>query len=385
MRRDIFQEDHELFRGEFRKFLDREVAPRFAEWERAGMVPREAWKKAGAAGYLCPWLPEEYGGSGTDFLYGVVQMEELATLMATGFTLSVHNDIIAPYLWNFGTEEQKRQWLPGCASGDIVTAVAMTEPDAGSDLKAIRTTAVKDGGHYVLNGMKTFITNGIANDLVIVAAKTDPAARPAHRGITLFCVEAGTPGYVKGRKLEKIGWRSQDTAELMFEDCRVPVENRLGQEGDGFVMLMKQLPRERLMLAISCVAGMWPVLEMTRSYVKERKAFGKRVADFQNTRFRLAELYTAAEVSQTFLDRLVVAHINGEEINAECAMLKSFASENLKRVCDECLQLFGGYGYMEEYPIARAWRDARLQMIYGGADEIMKEIIARATVDGSKE
>jgi acyl-CoA dehydrogenase len=286
-----------------------------------------------------------------------------------------------PYISNFGNEEQKKRWLPGCCSGEIVTAVAMTEPDAGSDLQAIRTTAVKDGDHYIINGQKTFISNGLCNDLVIIAAKTDPKAEPAYKGVSLICVEAGTPGYIKGRKLEKIGWHSQDTAELSFEDCRVPVANLLGpSEGLGFIQLMKELQQERLTCTIGCMAGIWRVLSMTKDYIKERKAFGRPIANFQNTRFKMAEMYTVAEISQTFVDRLIVEHMAGHNVDVETSMAKYWTTEQLKTIVDECLQFFGGYGYMEEYPIARAFRDSRVQTIFAGTTEIQKEIISRTVL-----
>lgn len=382
MQRRLFTSDHEQFREQFGRFLDREVAPDYDDWERAGQVPREVWRKAGEAGFLCPWLPEELGGSGADFLYSVAAIEEISRRRLTGFTLFVHNDIICPYLWNFGTPEQKQRWLPGCATGETVTAIAMTEPGAGSDLQALRTTALRDGDAYVLNGRKTFITNGITHDLAIVAAKTDPAATPAHRGISLFLVPAGTPGYTKGRKLEKVGWRSQDTAELLFEDCRVPAANRLGGEGEGWQILMKELQQERLTITLSCLATLWSVLELTRDYIQQRRAFGRPIANFQNTRFRMAEMFTAAEIAQAFMDRLVGEHMAGHNVNTETAMAKAFIAERLKQTADACLQFFGGYGYMEEYPIARAWRDARVQTIYAGATEIMLEIIGRAVLPG---
>jgi len=377
LRRRIFSEEHEAFREQFGRFLDREVVPHYDRWERDGLVSRDAWIKAGEAGFLCAWLPEELGGSGADFLYSVVHIEEVSRRGVSGFTSWVHSDIVVPYIWNFGTDDQKKRWLPKCAAGETITAIAMTEPDAGSDLQAIRTTAVKDGGYYVVNGQKTFITNGITNDLVIVAAKTDPEARPAHRGISLFAIEDGTPGYVKGTKLEKIGWRSQDTAELIFEDCRVPAANRLGAEGEGFKILMRELQQERLVIAILCQAWIWAVLEMTRKYIKERKAFGRPIANFQNTRFKMAEMYTDAEIGQAFVDRLIEEHAGGGDVDTETVMAKWRLSETLNQTVDACLQFFGGYGYMEEYPIARAFRDARVQKIYAGANEIMKEIVGK--------
>ncbi len=377
MRREIFSDEHELFREQFGKFLEKEVVPYYDDFEKQGRVSREVWKKAGENGFLCPWLDEEYGGAGADFLYSAVEIEELSRLMISGFAMWVHSDIIVPYIANYGNHEQKMKWLPGCASGETIGAVAMTEPDAGSDLQALRSTAVRDGEHYIINGQKTFITNGASNDLVIVAAKTDPKAQPAYKGISLIVVEAGTEGYTKGRVLEKLGWHAQDTAELIFEDCRVPVANRLGEEGHGFIYMMKKLQQERLCCAINSTASMWAAIRITKEYIKERKAFGKAIADFQNTRFKFAEMCTAAEVTQAFLDRLIREHVSGNNIDTETAMIKYWSSENLKKIVDECLQLFGGYGYMEEYPIARAYRDSRVHAIYAGTTEIMKEIISK--------
>ncbi len=380
MKRTIFNEDHELFRDMYRKFLEREVEPYYEQWEKDGMVSRDLWKKAGENGFLCPWLPEEYGGSGVDFIYSVVMIEEQAAKGFCGFGVNLHNDIVVPYIWNFGNEEQKKRWLPGCCTGEYITAVAMTEPDAGSDLQAIRTTAIKDGGHYVLNGQKTFITNGILNNLCVVAAKTDPKAEPAYRGVSLILVEDGTPGYEKGRNLEKIGMHSQDTSEFVLEDCRVPAENLLGEEGEGFIMLMKELQQERLVCALGSTAAMWRTLSLTKEYINERKAFGRPISRFQNTRFKMAEMYSVAEITQAFIDRLVEEHVKGGNVDVETAMAKYWTTESLKRIVDECLQFFGGYGYMEEYPIARAYRDARIQTIYAGTTEIMKEIISRSVL-----
>jgi len=382
MERNIFSEEHGLFREQFARFLEKEIVSNYEEWERAGQVSREAWKKAGAAGFLCPWLPEEFGGSGADFLYSVIEAEELSMKMVNGFATWVHSDIIVPYIWNFGTEEQKSKWLPGCVSGDIITAVAMTEPDAGSDLQAIRATAEKEGGHYIVNGQKTFITNGLSSDLVIVAVKTDPKAKPAYKGMSLIVVEDGTPGYVKGRRLEKIGWHAQDTAEIYFEHCRVPAENLLGKEGQGFAILMEELQQERLMCAITSTAMMRKAIELAKEYVNERKAFGRPLARFQNTRFVMAELITRAEMIQEFMDRLVESHMAGKDVVMETSMAKYFASESLNDTVDRCLQFFGGYGYMEEYPIARLYRDARVHSLYAGTSEIMKEIIGKRLFPG---
>jgi acyl-CoA dehydrogenase len=377
MKRTLYHEEHELFREQFKKFLEREAVPYYAQWERDGIVSREAWLKAGEAGFLCPWLPERYGGSGADFLYSAVIAEEVAKALVHGFYIYLHNDIVVPYLYTYTDDKQKERWLRKCCTGEYIAAIAMTEPDAGSDLQGIRTTAVRDGEHYVVNGRKTFISNGILNDLCIVACKTDPKAVPAHRGISLIVVEAGTPGYEKCRNLEKIGMHAQDTAELAFNDCRVPVANLLGSEGQGFKMLMAKLQQERLVTTVRATTIMAVALDLTRNYVNERKAFGKTIAAFQNTRFKMAEMYTVAELTQTFVDRLIAAHAAGEKIDTETAMAKWWATENLKRIVDECLQFFGGYGYMEEYPIARLYRDVRFQTIAAGTTEIMKEIIAR--------
>jgi acyl-CoA dehydrogenase len=378
MKRELFSEEHEIFRDAFRKFVEQEVVPHQEEWCKAGIVSRDVWSKAGLQGFLCPWVSEEYGGAGADFLYSVVEIEELSRVGETGFALNLHSDIVVPYIEAFGTEEQKRRWLPGCVRGDIVTAIAMTEPNAGSDLQAIKTTAVKDGDSYVLNGQKTFITNGMINDLVVVAAMTDPKAQPRYTGMSLFCVEAGTPGYHKVRKLEKIGMHSQDTAELFFEECRIPKENLLGgQEGQGFVQMMIKLQQERLVCAVGAVASMWAVLEWTKKYCEERTAFGRPIIKFQNTRFKLVEMYTMAEVLQAFLDRLIKEHMKGTDVVTETSMAKWLCTEELKKTVDQCLQFFGGYGYMMEYPIAKAFQDVRVTTIYAGTTEIMKEIIGR--------
>ncbi len=377
MERTIFQEEHEIFRDSFRKFLEKEVIPFHEQWEKEGIIPKELYKKAGEQGFLCPWLPEEYGGLETDFLYEVVQLEECAKAQVSGWALTLHNDVVVPYLASFGNEEQKQRWLPGCISGEIITAVAMTEPNAGSDLQAIRMTAVKDGDDYILNGQKTFITNGIINDLVVVACKTDPKADPPHTGVSLIVVEDGTPGYVKGSNLEKIGMHTQDTAELMFEDCRVPQANLLGQEGQGFIQLMQKLQQERLVCAIGSQAGARRSLEMTIQYCHEREAFGRPISKFQNTRFKLVEMATEIEIAQAFLDRLITEHMAGNDVVTETCMAKYWITEMFKKVVDECLQFFGGYGYMLEYPIARAYCDARVQTIFAGTTEIMKEVVGR--------
>ncbi len=378
MKREIFGEEHEIFRAAFRKFVEKEIVPNQEAWREAGVVSRDIYKKAGENGFLAPHLPEAYGGLEADFLYGVIIIEELAKVAENGFAMSLHSDVVVPYLAAFGNEEQKKKWLPGCVTGDIITAVAMTEPDAGSDLQALKTTAVKDGDDYVINGQKTFITNGMLNDLVIVACLTDPKAEPRHTGISLIVVEDGTPGYNKVRKLKKMGMDSQDTAELFFEDCRVPQKNLLGeQEGQGFVQMMVKLQQERLVIAVGSVATMWPVLEWTRKFCEERVAFGRPIIKFQNTRFKMAEMYTMAEVLQTFIDRLIQEHMKGVNVVIETSMAKYLCTEECKKLVDQCLQFFGGYGYMDEYPISRVFRDCRVTPIFGGTTEIMKEIIGR--------
>jgi acyl-CoA dehydrogenase len=375
--RSLFGEEHELFRQSFVKFVQREVVPKQARWYEQGRVDRDAWRKAGAGGFLCPWLEPEYGGPGGDFLHSVIVLEELARAHESGFSMGLHSDIIVPYIHEFGSAEQKRRWLPGCASGEIVTALAMTEPGTGSDLAGITTTAVRDGDCYVVNGTKTFISNGLSCDLCIVAAKTDPDPNNAHRGISLIVIEAGSPGFVRGKKLEKMGMASQDTSELIFEDCRVPVANRLSEEGAGFMMLMQKLQQERLVVACGAQAGAEQVLADTLSYVKERKAFGKPIGSFQNTKFKLAECATKVEVGRAFLDKLVSEHMQKKHLVKECSMAKMWQTEMLGEVVDTCLQFFGGYGYMLEYPIARAYMDARVQRIFAGTNEIMRVIVAK--------
>jgi acyl-CoA dehydrogenase len=377
MKRDIFSQEHDLFRNAFKSFVDREVVPHQAKWREDGMVSREVWRKAGEAGFLCPWMEEEHGGAGGDFLHSVVIMEELANVYESGFAMSLHSDIVVPYIHEFGNAEQKKKWLPGCASGELITAVGMTEPGTGSDLAGIQTTARKDGDHYVINGAKTFISNGQLCDLVVLACRTGEPGDDPHRSLSLFVVEAGTPGFTKGKKLEKMGMDSQDTSELAFEDCRVPAANLLGAPGAGFIMLMKKLQQERLAVAVAAQACAAQSLKDTIAYTNERKAFGKSLSKFQNTQFKLAECATQVEVGQVFIDRLAAAHTKGEYLVKECSMAKLWHTEMLGRVVDECLQLFGGYGYMLEYPIARAYMDARVQRIYAGTSEIMKVIIAK--------
>ena len=377
MKRDIFSPDHEIFREQFRKFADKEIAPKVAQWNERGMSDRETWQKAGAAGFLGANQPAEYGGAGGDFLYDAIVIEEMADLRAHAMMISLHSDICLPYLLHYGTEEQKRRYAPGAISGEILLGIAMTEPGTGSDLANVQTRARRDGDHYVINGSKIFISNGQIGDLFIVVCKTDPDAKPAHKGISLILVEADTPGFVRGRKLDKLGLRGQDTSELAFEDCRVPVANVLGAEGRGFIQLMEQLQQERLTIAVGAIASCRRALADTIAYTKERRAFGQSIAQFQNTQFRLAELATEVEVGQAFVDRLLVAHVRGDDIVTEVSMAKWWTTELQKRLTSQCLQLFGGYGFMMEYPIATDYADAAVQSIYAGTNEIMKVIIAR--------
>jgi acyl-CoA dehydrogenase len=375
--RRLFSEEHKLFRQSFRQFVEREIVPNQETWNERGIVDREAWRKAGEHGFLCPWLDEEHGGPGGDFLHSVVVMEELARVYESGFAMPLHSDVVVPYIHEFGNDAQKRRWLPGCASGELVTAIAMTEPGTGSDLANISTTAIRDGDHYVVNGAKTFISNGILCDLCVVAAKTDPDGADPHRAITLFVIEADTPGFIKGKKLAKMGMASQDTSELAFEDCRIPVENRLGEEGAGFLMLMRKLQQERLCVAVGAQAQAEQVLADALAYTRDRRAFGRPISSFQNTKFKLAECATKVEVGRAFLDRLIAEHVAGTYLVKECSMAKLWQTEMASDVVDTCLQFFGGYGYMLEYPVARAYMDARVQRIFAGTNEIMKIIIAK--------
>jgi len=377
MDRTLFNDEHKAFRTAFKQFLVREVVPHQARWRDEGQVDREIWRKAGAQGFLCPWLDEKYGGAGADFLYSVIIMEELARAYESGFAMILHSDIIVPYLYSFGNEEQKQKWLPGCASGEIVTALAMTEPGTGSDLAALATTAVKQGDEWVINGAKTFISNGQLCDLVVVAAKTDPDPKNAHKGISLFVVEANRKGFTKGKRLHKMGMDSQDTSELFFEDCRIPAGNLLGAEGGGFMMLMQKLQQERLCVAIGAVTAAEQVLEDTIKYTKERTAFGKPISKFQNTQFKLVECLAKCEVGRAFIDKVVSEHVAGKYLVKECSIAKFWTTDMAQEVIDTCLQFFGGYGYMLEYPVTRAFMDARVQRIYAGTNEIMKVIVAK--------
>jgi alkylation response protein AidB-like acyl-CoA dehydrogenase len=379
MDRTIFDDEHEAFRTSFRTWLDREVVPHYLEWEQAGIVPHDLFVEAGKHGFLGMSIPEEYGGGGVDdFRYNLVIGEEIqaAGVNGAGLGITLHNDICTPYFLAYCTEEQRARWLPGIASGELLTAIGMTEPGIGSDLAGMSTSAIRDGDAYVVNGSKTFITNGINADLVITAVKTDPSQR--HAGMSLLILERGMEGFERGRNLEKLGLHSQDTAELFFNDVHVPVENLLGEEGKGFLELVHNLPQERLSIAVTAVAAARAALGWTLEYVQERTAFGQPISSFQNTRFVLAELATEVEVGQSFVDRCVLALNEGTLSAEEAAMAKWWCTELQQKVVDRCLQLHGGYGYMTEYPIARAYADARITTIYGGTTEIMKEIIGKS-------
>jgi acyl-CoA dehydrogenase len=374
--RTVFGEQHEQFRDTVRRFLDKEVAPHHAEWEEQGYVDRSVWTKAGANGLLCLSMPEQYGGSDADRLYSVVMFEEIARAGFTGLGFGLHNEIVAPYILSYGSEAQKDRYLPAMARGEVVGAIAMSEPAAGSDLQGIRSTAHDAGDHFVLNGSKTFITNGWHADLVIVVAKTDPSA--GAKGTSLLLVERGMPGFEKGKRLKKVGMKAQDTSELFFDNVKVPKANLLGDVNRGFIYLMQELPWERLQIAISGIAAAQAAIDWTMDYTKERKAFGTTVASFQTTRFKLAELQTEVQVARVFVDRCTELLLEGKLDTATASMAKYWCSDLQCKVIDECVQLHGGYGFMWEYPIARAWADARVQRIYGGTNEIMKEVIARS-------
>lgn len=379
MKRRLFNEEHDMFRKTFRHFVDTAIVPHNEQWEKDGIVSREVWLKAGQQGFLGMDVPEKYGGSDIhDFCYSVIMQEEIikANASSAGLGISLHNDIVLPYFLRYCNEEQKQRWLPGICSGESILAIAMTEPNTGSDLAAIRTAAIRTGEHYSVNGAKTFITNGILSDLVIVAAKTDPAL--GRKGISLLVVERGMPGFTRGRKLDKIGFKAQDTAEMFFEDVRVPVGNLLGEESQGFKYLMSMLPQERLSIATMAVASCETALAMTVQYCQDRTAFGQPIGKFQNSRFKLAEMATEVEIARVFIDRCIEELKAGQLTAETAAMAKWWTTELQGRVTDQCLQLHGGYGYMSEYPIARLYLDARAQRIYAGTNEIMKEIIGRS-------
>lgn len=377
--RQVFDSDHELFRDMVHKFLQAEAVPFHEEWEEQGQISREVWLKAGQQGMLCPTMPEQYGGVGADFRYNVIVTEEVSRLGLTGIGWGLHSDIAVPYLQNYGTEQQKQTYLPRCVSGEIITAIAMTEPGTGSDLQNVKTHAILDGDDYVINGSKTFITNGQLADLVIVVAKTDPAA--GAKGTSLFLVEDGTPGFAKGKNLKKIGMKAQDTSELFFDNVRVPKQNLLGQQGMGFAYLMQELAQERLSVALGAAANAEGILQHTLDYVRDRTAFGSSIASFQNTQFKLAEVSAELTMLRVFVDRCLELLIAGQLDAATAAKAKLLSTEIQCRAIDECLQLHGGYGYMWEYPVARAYADARVQKIYAGTSEIMKLIIARSLME----
>ncbi len=374
--RTIFSDEHRQFAESVDRFIEVEVAPHYERYEEQGYIDREVWLKAGESGYLCTSMPEEYGGAGADKLYSVVLFEQPARRAVQNLLgMLLHSEIVAPYLLHYGSEFLKRKYLPRMATGELIGAIAMTEPAAGSDLQGIRTTAVRDGDHYVLNGSKTFITNGFHCDLVIVVAKADPGK--GAKGTSLFVVDTTMAGFSKGRRLKKIGMKAQDTGELFFDNVRVPVDNLLGQENRGFAYLMTELPWERLQIAITAVAQMEAAIDWTSLYCRERRAFGKEIMQFQNTQFTLAEAMTEVQIARVFIDRCIDLHIKGELDATAASMAKYWCTDLQSKVLDACLQLHGGYGYMWEYPIARAWADSRVARIYGGSNEIMKELIAR--------
>lgn len=377
LKREIFEKDHQMFRDSFRKFVEREILPHHEEWEKTKLVPREVWMKAGENGFLGFNVPEEYGGMGvTDFRYNAIITEELVRVGASGPGFSLHNDICIPYIVHYGSEEQKKRLLPKMVTGEYITAIAMTEPNTGSDLAGVRTTAIRENGCYVVNGQKTFITNGINSDIVITVVKTKPEEK--HAGISLMILERGMEGFERGRNLDKMGMKAQDTAELYFSNVQVPAENLLGDEGAGFFYLMTELPQERMSIAIAAVAACKASLDLTIKYAQEREAFGRPIGTFQNTRFKFAEMKTEIQIAEVFVDKCVTELNKGELSTETASMAKWWTTELLKRVVDTCVQIHGGYGYMMEYPIAKAYLDARVQSIYGGTTEIMKEIIGRA-------
>lgn len=369
------KEEHHIFRDAFRKFLEKEAYPFYNDWEKQGIIPRDLWLKMGYNGFLCPWVDEQYGGLEADFGYSVVINEELEKVGSSMIGMGLHSDIVVPYIQTYGTEEQKKKWLPKCISGEFITAIAMTEPGAGSDLAGIQTSAIKDGDHYLVNGQKTFITNGIHADLIVVVCKTNPKEK--HKGISLLVIENDTPGFSRGRKLEKVGLHSQDTAELIFEDAIVPAANILGEEGKGFYYLMDKLQQERLIVGICAQTSAEVMFKLAANYVKERQAFGQTVSKFQTVQFRLAEMATEIEIGRTFIDDLIEQHMSGKDVVTKVSMAKWWLTDMAKKVASECMQLHGGYGYMEEYEIARRYRDIPVAAVYAGTNEIMKTIIVK--------
>ncbi|GEK32757.1 acyl-CoA dehydrogenase family protein [Kurthia sibirica] len=378
MKRYRFETDeHELFRKSFKKFLDEEAVPNYEQWEKDRIIPLEFWRKLGENGYLCPQVEEKYGGLHVDYSFGVIINEELERVGGGMTGIALHNDITIPYIEEFGTEEQKQRWLPKSITGEYISSIAMTEPGAGSDLANITTTAVRDGDHYIVNGSKTFITNGIHTNLVLLAVKTDSKTAKKHDGVSLLIVEGPTPGFTKGRKLDKMGIHSQDTAELFFEDCRVPVSNLIGEEGMGFKYMMRKLQQERLGVALATQIASEDMLELTLNYVKERQAFDRPISSFQNTQFKIAEIATRIELGKTFLEALIEDHIAGKDVVTRVSMAKYWISESAQDTAKTCVQLHGGYGFMEEYKIARRYRDIVVTSIYAGTNEVMKRIIAK--------
>ncbi len=373
---DLFREEHRIFRNSFRKFVENEITPYIDRWEEEGIVPREAWIKMGDMGFLCPWLPEEYGGADADFLYSVIITEELCKAGAASFMVPLHSDVVAPYIFNLGTEEQKKKWLPKCATGEIVLAIAMTEPNAGSDLASISTVAELVNGEWIINGQKTFISNGLSADLVVVACRTDKREK-GPKGISLICVEADAPGFVRGKKLRKMGLHAQDTAELYFDNCRVPEDNLLGELNKGFYYMMEHLQQERLIACIMAQAMAEAMFEMTLKYTKQRHAFGQPICSFQHNAFKIVDMATEIELGRTFLERLIKDHIKGKDIVKEVSMGKAWIAEMANRIAYQCVQLHGGYGYMEEYPVCRFYRDVRVIPIFAGTTEVMKLIVAK--------
>lgn len=371
------EQERRIFRESVRKFLEKEAKPYYDEWEDKRIIPREFWRKMGKQGFLCPQVEEKYGGADVDFGFSVILIEELEKVGSGMIGISLHNDIVVPYLTSFGTEEQKKKYLPQCVSGEIITAVAMTEPGAGSDLAGIQTTAIREGEHYIVNGQKTFITNGIHADLIVMACKTNPQAVPSHRGISLLLIDKDTPGFTRGRKLNKVGLHCQDTAELFFQDAKVPVANLLGVEGKGFHQMMEKLQQERLVVAISAQVSVEEMWKMTTEYVKTRKTFGQPLNSYQSIRFSLAEMATEIELGRTFLQDIIRQFMNNEDVTKQVSMAKWWITDRGKKIAMKCMHLHGGYGYMEEYPIARRFRDFPVMAIYAGSNEMMKMIIAK--------
>src|ERR1035437_4964440 len=376
IQRTLFTEEHTLFKNAVRDFFQKEIVPFHDQWEQDGQVSREAWLKTGEAGFLCTSMPVEYGGSDSNFIYSAILMEELAKTGCNGPGFSLHSDIVAPYILHYGTEDLKKTWLPKMARGEAIGAIAMTEPSAGSDLQGIKTTAVKQGDYYIVNGSKTFITNGYMSDIMVVAVKTDLEAKP--QGISLLLMDAKMKGFTKGKPLKKIGMKAQETCEFFFDNVKVPQSNLLGKEGEGFMYMMQELPQERLLVGIIGVALAEAAFEKTVDYTKQRNVFGKPVAAFQNTRFTLAELATEMQICRVFIDKCIELHLKKELDIPTAAMVKYYTTDLQCKVVDECLQFHGGYGYMWDYFIARAYADSRVQKIYAGSNEIMKEIISRS-------